>query len=131
MKANSKHTNSKTSYLLTRKELLTNYLKQIEKVYYLYMDKPTKLLESLQNCEDFKLCVINDDLSVDIFLNRIATKVIETNEFGNYLHITVRLDQIDSLLHIKTYINNEETRIFSLPYKQRVILKEEDFEVEQ
>ncbi|MBQ3000897.1 MAG: hypothetical protein IJD76_00290 [Bacilli bacterium] len=131
MKANSKHTNSKTSYLLTRKELLTNYLKQIEKVYYLYMDKPTKLLESLQNCEDFKLCVINDDLSVDIFLNRIATKVIETNEFGNYLHITVKLDQIDSLLHIKTYINNEETRIFSLPYKQRVILKEEDFEVEQ
>jgi len=131
MKANSKHTNSKTSYLLTIKELLTNYLKQIEKVYYLYMDKPTKLLESLQNCEDFKLCVINDDLSVDIFLNRIATKVIETNEFGNYLHITVRLDQIDSLLHIKTYINNEETRIFSLPYKQRVILKEEDFEVEQ
>lgn len=131
MKANSKHTNSKTSYLLTRKELLTNYLKQIEKVYYLYMDKPTKLLESLQNCEDFKLCVINDDLSVDIFLNRIATKVIETNEFGNYLHITVKLDQIDSLLHIKTYINNEKTRIFSLPYKQRVILKEEDFEVEQ
>lgn len=131
MKANSKHTNSKTSYLLTRKELLTNYLKQIEKVYYLYMDKPTKLLESLQNCEDFKLCVINDDLSVDIFLNRIATKVIETNEFGNYLHITVKLDQIDSLLYIKTYINNEETRIFSLPYKQRVILKEEDFEVEQ
>lgn len=130
MKANSKHTNSKTSYLLTRKELLTNYLKQIEKVYYLYMDKPTKLLESLQNCEDFKLCVINDDLSVDIFLNRIATKVIETNEFGNYLHITVKLDQIDSLLHIKTYINNEETRIFSLPYKQRVILKEEDLEVE-
>ena len=130
MKANSKHTNSKTSYLLTRKELLTNYLKQIEKVYYLYMDKPTKLLESLQNCEDFKLCVINDDLSADIFLNRIATKVIETNEFGNYLHITVKLDQIDSLLHIKTYINNEETRIFSLPYKQRVILKEEDLEVE-
>lgn len=129
MKANSKHTNSKTSYLITRKEFLSNFLKHIEKIYYLYMEQPTKLLEALKENDDFKLCVVNEDLSVDIYLNRIGTKVIETNEFGNYLHITVSVAEIESLLHIKTYINNEEIRIFSLPYKQKVVLKESDFEV--